>query len=304
MVVNEGRDRYSDREDGAARPLTRRSSVLAVVPHYRCERWLPDCLDSLVKQTRPLQGIVVVDDGSGEPPVEIVARFPQVTLLTSDENVGPYRLIQQVIDESAYDAYLFQDADDWSTEDRLETLLDEAERSGAEYVGCQGFRILTDEQEAVPYFFPLDPNASLATHPTANPVHHPASVVSRDLVVRLGGFATGLRFSGDAEFLRRAAHVARIANSPRYCYYYRTRANSLTSDPETGIGSPARQEVWDALFGRASENAQRVAEGHPPMLGPIAVAPPIALRHLIGPGWPTVVPAEPHRSRIGEASAP
>jgi glycosyltransferase involved in cell wall biosynthesis len=303
VVGNESRIWRSGCQDGAGRPLTRHSSVLAVVPHYRCERWLPDCLDSLLRQTRPPEGIVVVDDGSGEPPVELVAQFPQVTLLASAENVGPYRLIQQVIDESGYDAYLFQDADDWSTEDRLETLLDEAERSGAEYVGCQGFRILTDEHEAVPYFFPLDPNATLAMHPAANPVHHPASIVSRDLVKRIGGFATGLRFSGDSEFLRRAAHVARIVNSPRYCYYYRMRANSLTSDSETGIGSPARQQVWDTLIERAIENARRVAEGQPPMLEPIAVAPPIALRHLSGPAWPSVGRDEPCRPRGGEASA-
>jgi hypothetical protein len=120
-------------------------------------------------------------------------------------------------------------------------------------------------------------------HPTANPLHHPASIVSRDLVTRIGGFATGLRFSGDVEFLRRAAYAARIVNSPRFCYFYRMRVDSLTSDPATGIGSSARQQVWDMLFRHAQENAQRVAEGKPPILEPIEVAPPIALRHLVGP---------------------
>src|SRR5829696_8105989 len=52
--------------------INRRSSVLAIVPHYKCEAWLGDCLDSLVKQTHPLDGIAVVDDGSGEPPIDIV----------------------------------------------------------------------------------------------------------------------------------------------------------------------------------------------------------------------------------------
>ena len=50
-------------------------------------------------------------------------RHPGVTLLHAAENVGPYRLVQQVIDDTDYDAYLFQDADDWSAPDRLEQLL-------------------------------------------------------------------------------------------------------------------------------------------------------------------------------------
>ena len=65
----------------------------------------------------------MIDDASDEPPLEIVARLPHVTLLHADRNVGPYRLVQQVIEETDYDAYLFQDADDWSAPDRLEQLL-------------------------------------------------------------------------------------------------------------------------------------------------------------------------------------
>src|SRR5262249_42072276 len=85
------------------------STVLALIPHFKCEQWLDDCLASLRAQTRPLDGIVVIDDASGDPPIEIVERHPGVTLLHAAENVGPYRLIQQVMDDTDYDAYLFQD---------------------------------------------------------------------------------------------------------------------------------------------------------------------------------------------------
>jgi glycosyltransferase involved in cell wall biosynthesis len=257
--------------------------VAAIVPHYRCEPWLASCLASLVEQTRPLEAIVVIDDASGDPPTGIVERFPSVTLLASEENVGPYRLTQEVINRTRFDGYLFQDADDWSGPDRLELLLAEAERSGAELVGCQGIRILSDEAEALTYTWPLDVNAALAVRPTSGPLHHPASLVSRDLVVRLGGFATGLRYGADTEFLRRAGHVARVVNIPRFCYFYRTRGGSLTSDPETGLRSAARQELVARQGERAEANAARVAAGQPPELEPMATAGPIDLVHLAGP---------------------
>lgn len=278
------------------RPLRPDSAVLAIVPHFRCERWLADCLDALVGQTRPLQGIVVVDDGSPVPPLEIVKRFPEVTLLWSRENVGPYRVTQQVISETGYDAYLFQDADDWSGENRLAVLLDEAEYSAAEYVGSQGIRLLCDEYEAVPYTFPLDVNAALASQPTSNPLHHPTSIVSRDLVMRIGGFATGLRYGADTEFLRRAAFVARIVNSPKFCYFYRTRRGSLTGDPDTGLLSPARLQLRAMQHERALRNAALAASGKAPDLAPMDLAPTISLKHLTGP---PLLPAPTEAEAVG-----
>jgi glycosyltransferase involved in cell wall biosynthesis len=261
------------------------SSVLAVVPHHQCEAWLADALESLVAQTRPLDGIVVVDDASGEPPAAIAARFPQVTLLktAARKNVGPYRISQQVIRDTAYDGYLWQDADDWSMPERLELLLAAAERTGAELVGSQELRVLSLHGDAVPFTYPLDVNAALAEEPTSFPLLHPTSIVSRDLMTRVGGFATGLRFSGDSEFLRRAMHVARGVNVPEICYARRIRAGSLTTAATTGMQSPERIVLMATLHARARANADLVARGQTPVLEPLAVSPPIRLHHVLGP---------------------
>lgn len=262
--------------------LNKDSRILALVPHYRCEKWLEECVQSLVMQTRPLEGIAVIDDGSQRPPLEILLRFPQVTLLASAENVGPYRLVQQVISSTDYDGYLFQDADDWSTYDRLEILLTEAERAGAELIGSQELRILYDETDPLPVCYPLDVNAAFRQHP-GFPLLHPTSLVSRDLVQRLGGFATGLRFGGDTEFLHRAAHVARIVNVPRYCYFRRVREGALTTASDTAIGSPARDELGNQLEEWILENNPYSARREADTLKPFAVAQAIHLTHMSGP---------------------
>jgi glycosyltransferase involved in cell wall biosynthesis len=259
------------------------SSVLALIPHFRCEEWLPDCLEALVDQTRAPDGIVVIDDASPEPPVEIVSRFPEVTLLRASENVGPYRLIQSVIEGTGYDAYLFNDADDWSASWRLETLLATAEATGAELVGSFEIRMYLQEGDVVLVEYPEDVNAALRADPTAFPLLHPTSLVSRHLVERIGGFASGLRFSGDAEFLRRAAHVARVVNVPRHLYIRRKREEALTTAQNTGLRSPARRELQQELWRVARDNAVRVAAGGSPVLDPIAVAGSVDLEHLAGP---------------------
>lgn len=271
-----------NQKSGSPVPLKANAKVLTLVPHYHCETLLYRCLCSLVTQTRPPEGIVVIDDGSGNPPVTIVEEFPSVTLLTAPYQVGPYRLIQQVIDDTNYDAYLFQDADDWSTSDRLYKLLQAAEVSGAELVGTQELRVFEEESKLNPVVYPLDVNAALAEKP-GHPLLHPSSLVARDLVQRLGGFATGLRFGGDTEFLLRAALVARIVNIPDYCYFRRKRAGSLTTAPDTGLDSPARIELLKTLKNRAFTNYTACREGQPPCLDPLVKAEPIVLSHVTGP---------------------
>jgi hypothetical protein len=138
-------------------------------------------------------------------------------------NGGPYRLVQAVIDATDFDAYLFQDADDWSAPDRLEVLLATGAETGAGLVGSHEVRVLVDAGDVVGVPYPLDVNAALLDDPAGYPLLHPTSLVARRVLERVGGFATGMRFSGDAELLRRAAHVARVVNADHHGYFRRKR---------------------------------------------------------------------------------
>ncbi|MGK7924492.1 MAG: glycosyltransferase family 2 protein [Spirulina sp.] len=267
--------------------ITQNSKILALIPHYNCHSWLHRCLQSLVAQTRPPDRILVLDDCSPDPPLKITEKFPRVTLLKSAENVGPYRLIQQAIAETNYDAYLFQDADDWSANIRLERLLETAEKTGAELVGTQEWRVYELEGKLTPVYYPLDVNCALAEKP-GHPLIHPSSLVGRDLVMRVGGFATGLRFGGDTEFLLRSVFAAKIVNIPEFCYFRRKRPNSLTTASETGLDSPQRKALVKALKARARANQEKFRGGKQPDLAPLAIAKPIKLHYLAGDrNWTT-----------------
>src|SRR5262249_54083791 len=172
---------------------------------------------------------------------------------------------------------------EWSTPPRIDALLAEAERSGAEVVVCQAYRLISELGEVVPLTYPLDANATLEASPAAHAVMHPSSIVSRDLVMRLGGYATGLKFGADTEFERRACYVARIVNIPDYAYVVRNRADSLTSSAETGLRSAWRRALSQLQAERARENAALVAAGNEPILTPMSVADPVPLVHVVGP---------------------
>ncbi|MEO0825731.1 MAG: glycosyltransferase family A protein [Cyanobacteria bacterium J06639_16] len=257
-------------------------SVLALIPHYRCEPWLARCLRAITTQTQPLDGIVVIDDHSPQPPIDIVSAFPTVTLLQSSRRVGPYRLVQQVIETTDYDWYLFQDADDWSTCDRVAHLLHAAETTRAELVGSQEIRVEAESGQLYPVTYPLDVNQALLTKP-GHPLLHPTSLVARSLVMRLGGFATGLRFGGDTEFLLRAVFATKIVNIPDFSYFRQKRPDSLTTDPATDLDSPARQALLTQIKQRAIANRMAVNQGRSPQLAPLTRQPSVELRHCCGP---------------------
>ncbi len=284
-VIVEGRNSIepiSFRPDLPAFIWPENPTVLALIPHWKCESWLAGCLASLMHQTHPLTHIVVIDDGSISPPIEIVKRFPNVTMLRSQKRAGPYRLIQSVIDQTNYTAYLFQDADDWSSGDRLQTLLKTARENSAELIGSQEIRVIEPDLTLQSVGYPLNVNKALAKSP-GHALLHPTSLVTRSLIQRIGGFSTGLKFGGDTEFLLRAHWAARIVNSDRYSYFRRKRSDSLTTSVETGLDSPARQMLTQAIKEQAIARKQVFLKQQKLDLSPLSVLPPIKLTHLYGP---------------------
>ena len=285
-------------------PLTRSARVCALIPHHDCAHWLAGAIDTLLGQTRALDAVVIVDDASADPPLAVAARYPSVTFMQAPENVGPYRLLQAAIDLTDFDAYLFQDADDLSHPERLATLLEVAEAHGADMVGSHEVQIDVAAPEAKTREYPLDVNAALADNPIAFALLHPTSLVSREALVRAGGFPGGLRFSGDVDFLWRAGHCARIVNADRHLYLRRRHPASLTGSSTTGTRSSARRELDGALRERARANAQRVAAGGTPDLSPFAAAAPVRLEHLAGPELGTPLASRPRRQSTSGAAGP
>lgn len=65
------------------------TSIASVTTAYNAVRVLPRQMEALLRQTRPLQEIIVVDNGSTDGTRELLAaRYPQVKVLEMPANVG------------------------------------------------------------------------------------------------------------------------------------------------------------------------------------------------------------------------
>ncbi|MEM1411837.1 MAG: glycosyltransferase family 2 protein, partial [Pseudomonadota bacterium] len=267
--------------------MTEQARVAAVVPHYgrdtQSNEWLKVCVRSLLEQTTPLDAIVVMDDASPCSPETALAPFQEVTLLRSRENVGPFALVDHCFSRLDMDAILLSDSDDHSRPERLERLLAAARRTDAEMIGClMEIELETPGLSASePPERPEFPRDFLLQMPESHLMTLPSCLIATQLVKRLGGLATGLRFGGDSEFVRRAIIGGEVYNLQETLYVRRIHPDSLTRNRQTGFGTEARVKVQQALQARARSLVRTWCLGEATDLSPLTRREqPLRLKHL------------------------
>ena len=90
--------------------------ISIVVPIYNAEKYLADCLDSLVAQSDHDIEILCVDDGSTDQTIDILnsysERYPFLRVV-NQHNQGPSAARNRGIDEAKGEWIMFVDSDDW-----------------------------------------------------------------------------------------------------------------------------------------------------------------------------------------------
>lgn len=111
-----------------------------IVPVYKAEAYLRECVDSILNQTEKDLELILVNDGSpdssGEICAEYAARFPEKITALNIDNGGQGRARNFGIDIAKGDFLSFIDSDDFIEPDMFELMLAAAEREGADIVVC------------------------------------------------------------------------------------------------------------------------------------------------------------------------
>ncbi len=130
-------------------PLTplREELISVVIPVYNVERYLKDCLDSVLKQSFQNLEIILVDDGSTDNSCAIckayAAKDPRIKLITQ-ENGGLSAARNTGIAAATGQYITFVDSDDAIALDMIQQLYDMMIQHGADLTACQ--KEFIDEQ--------------------------------------------------------------------------------------------------------------------------------------------------------------
>ena len=122
------------------------SRVSVIVPVYNAERYLGECIESLLSQTVSDIEIILVNDGSrdGSEAIcrEYAERDTRVKLL-SKQNEGAGRARADGVRLASSPFICFIDSDDYVSADYCEALLEAQQRSDADLVEC-GYYVFED----------------------------------------------------------------------------------------------------------------------------------------------------------------
>lgn len=122
-----------------------------IVPVYNVEKYLEECVDSLLNQTLSDLEIFLVDDGSTDRSGAIADRFakeyPDRVHTLHLENGGQGRARNAALPLATGDYIGFVDSDDWIERDMYEKMLDRAEQTGADVVVCDFLEHYADGRE-------------------------------------------------------------------------------------------------------------------------------------------------------------
>ena len=98
--------------------------ISVVIPVFNCERFVGQAIESVLYQTRPIDEIIVVNDGSTDATLAVLAGFKQRIHVIDLPHMGPAIALNRGLEVATGDMLTFLDADDVWVDLKTEIQLD------------------------------------------------------------------------------------------------------------------------------------------------------------------------------------
>lgn len=223
-----------------------------VVPAYNRAHLIGETLRSLLKQTRPAQEIIVVDDGSTDDTAAIARQEiekwkaecgnlkPEVQIIRQP-NAGPARARNTGFRASRGEFIHFFDSDDLAAPNKQEIQLAALEFAGADISygpwlkgRFDGTKFVASNQVLQQMGLPKEANLVKALLTTWSVVPH-AALFRRSIVEKAGGFSEDLYGTEDQQmFLACLLAGAKVVHTPDTIEFYREGDPGKITESKTG----------------------------------------------------------------------
>ena len=211
-----------------------RLRVSVIIPTYNRASYLPETLQSLLRQTRPADEILVVDDGSTDNTAEVVAQFHPAVTYIRQENRGVNAAREVGQEQATGDALLFIDSDDLLLPDALRRMEQALwSRPAAPLVFCRA-QIIDEESRVIEPLWKIPDAAEECWDPLldGNFIRSTGSVlVRRAAIDAAGGWDKTLRGNEDWDlWLRLAEGNTPFVRVSEPLFQYRVHSANTSSN--------------------------------------------------------------------------
>ena len=225
--------------------------VSVLVPVYNAEKYLRQCLDSIVNQTYQDLQVVIINDGSTDSSWNICQQYAaQYTLIETytQDNQGVAETRNRLLSHIKGDYVLFVDSDDWIEPNMVEFLLSTLEGNQVDMVTCSMIRgndVIIDalnievwNKETLIYEF--------LRHVKFNG-SFPNKLVKSSLLKGLS-FRTDISYGEDALFMWQVIqNVNKVVITNNPLYHYRMNDDSISHQTWSPDKKGTGHLVWDKI---------------------------------------------------------
>ncbi|MBR3627660.1 MAG: glycosyltransferase, partial [Elusimicrobia bacterium] len=214
------------------------TKVSVIIPIYNVEKYLKQCLDSVINQTFKDIEIICINDSSTDKSLQIIKEYQQkdnrIILIDLKENKGVSNARNEGLKIAKCKYITFVDPDDWTDKDYVKTLYDNMIKYDYDIIGI-GFYIFNKQIKEYKYpkfcydtdFSLLENKQKLLTLRLIWSLW--AKIYKRDFIIK-NNIVFESRIMGDITFNYEAILSARnIKFIDKANYFYRVyRTNSIT----------------------------------------------------------------------------
>jgi glycosyltransferase involved in cell wall biosynthesis len=234
-------------------------SVSALIPARNRERYVGDAIESVLRQDRPVDEIVVVDDGSTDETAKVATAFARVRLVRLAAPRGTAGARNAAIAASHCDVIAWLDSDDLWLPDHTATAVALLERYPATVVAFTNAEYFGDRsgpwpRPDVPEDEPFDA-LSVAFQRTISTMS--PAVTRRAAVLAVGGFDESLPSSVDFDLFLRLSLVGPFVSTPRTTTRYRWHGDQISAVPYKQLESMYASRI-KLLQSLDASNRQRI----------------------------------------------
>ena len=191
--------------------------ITAVIPAYNNGRYIKRSIDSVLSQTRPVDEIVVVDDGSTDDTAEVVSRYGDKVRYIRQDNAGASAARNTGIQAATGDWIAFLDGDDEWLPDKIKLQTERVGRNpdlmwtSGNYIDC-----LCDENRRAEHILKQKCLAHLGGKEYFDSYfdaiqlyqwgHTDCMLIRKDVFEEVGGFRVGQLKANDIDMWLRIAY--------------------------------------------------------------------------------------------------
>lgn len=230
--------------------------VSVIVPVYNTDKYLRDCIDSLVWQTMDEIEIILINDGSTDNSLSILKEyeehFPDKILVIDKENGGQASARNIGIKRASGEYIGFVDSDDYVEEEMFEHLYNVAVDSNADFVECDYKYLKVDAEgksKVISKYGRIRPYSDKKDM-FIDPLVSPWNKLYRANILKENGlaFPEGYIYEDTSFFIKAIPYIENTAYvNQEYVYHFMRENSTMTSNREIRIGNifPVLQDIID-----------------------------------------------------------